>query len=67
MERIHFGKRAECCEGMVRRPKVTVGRCMRHGAAAAYVMLHLRSRYVSKAAILTIMVLPIPVENRSPA
>jgi heme A synthase len=40
---------------------------LRHGAAAADVMLHLRSRYVSKAAILTIMVLSIPVENRSPA
>jgi len=31
------------------------------------VMLHLRSRYVSKAAILTIPVQPVPVENRSPA
>jgi hypothetical protein len=31
------------------------------------VMLHLRSLYVSKAAILTIPVLSVPVENRSPA
>jgi hypothetical protein len=31
------------------------------------VMLHLRSRYVSKAAILTIPVSFVPVENRSPA
>jgi hypothetical protein len=31
------------------------------------VMLHLRARYVSKAAILTIPVQLVPVENRSPA
>ena len=31
------------------------------------VMLHLRSCYVSKAAILTVPALPVPVENRSPA
>jgi hypothetical protein len=31
------------------------------------VMLHLRACYVSKAAILTIPVLLVPVENRSPA
>jgi len=31
------------------------------------VMLHLRSRYVSKAAILTTPALSVPVENRSPA
>jgi hypothetical protein len=29
--------------------------------------LHLRARYVSKAAILTIPALLVPVENRSPA
>ena len=34
---------------------------------AAVVVLHLRSRYDSKAAILTIPVQPVPVENRSPA
>jgi hypothetical protein len=34
---------------------------------AAVVMLHLRSRYVSKAAILTVPILFVPVENRSPA
>jgi hypothetical protein len=33
----------------------------------AAVMLHLLSRYVSKAAILTVPVLPVPAENRSPA
>ena len=32
----------------------------------AFVMLHLRSCYVSKAAILTIPVRSVPVENRSP-
>ncbi|MBR1279054.1 hypothetical protein [Bradyrhizobium sp. AUGA SZCCT0283] len=31
------------------------------------VMLHLRARYVSKAAILTIPAPRVPVENRSPA
>jgi hypothetical protein len=31
------------------------------------VMLHLRARYVSKAAILTIPARQVPVENRSPA
>jgi hypothetical protein len=31
------------------------------------VMLHLRSLYVSKAAILTISAFSVPVENRSPA
>jgi hypothetical protein len=31
------------------------------------VMLHLRSCYVSKAAILTVPALLVPVENRSPA
>jgi hypothetical protein len=36
-------------------------------APAAAVMLHLRSCYVSKAAILTVPVQPVPVENRSPA
>jgi hypothetical protein len=34
---------------------------------AAAVMLHLRSCYVSKAAILTLPILFVPVENRSPA
>jgi hypothetical protein len=33
----------------------------------AAVMLHLRARYVSKAAILTGLALDVPVENRSPA
>jgi len=36
-------------------------------APACAVMLHLRACYVSKAAILTIPVLLVPVENRSPA
>jgi hypothetical protein len=33
---------------------------------ATAVMLHLRSCYVSKAAILTVPAHPVPVENRSP-
>jgi hypothetical protein len=53
-----FGLREVGREALVRE--------MRHGAAVADVMLHLRSRYVSKAAILTIAVFSIPVENRSP-
>jgi hypothetical protein len=36
-------------------------------ASATAVMLHVRSRYVSKAAILTALVRSVPVENRSPA
>jgi len=36
-------------------------------SAVRRVMLHLRARYVSKAAILTIPVLLVSVENRSPA
>ena len=36
-------------------------------AHAVAVMLHLRSCYVSKAAILTVPVQPVPAENRSPA
>jgi hypothetical protein len=45
----------------------TENKDMRQGIAARAVMLHLRACYVSKAAILTIPVLPGPVENRSPA
>ena len=37
------------------------------GAPRAAVMLHLRARYVSKAAILTMPIQPVSVENRSPA
>jgi hypothetical protein len=40
---------------------------MRQGAPACLVMLHLRARYVSKAAILTLPIRFVPVENRSPA
>jgi len=39
----------------------------RRGIASRRVMLHLRSCYVSKAAILTVPAQPVPVENRSPA
>ena len=42
-------------------------RAMRHGGANGRVVLHLRSCYVSKAAILTVPVQLVPVENRSPA
>jgi hypothetical protein len=41
------------------------GECF--GGDQIAVMLHLRSLYVSKAAILTIPALSAPVENRSPA
>jgi hypothetical protein len=40
---------------------------VRQGIAECAVMLHLRARYVSKAAILTIPAPRVPVENRSPA
>ena len=36
-------------------------------SSALVVMLHLRFRYVSKAAILTLPIQSVPVENRSPA
>jgi hypothetical protein len=42
------------------------GACDKASPVAA-VMLHLRSRYVSKAAILTLPIQLVPVENRSPA
>ena len=37
------------------------------GEPLCAVMLHLRARYVSKAAILTDLATRVPVENRSPA
>lgn len=40
---------------------------MRHRIAGCVVVLHLRARYVSKAAILTLSGHTVPVENRSPA
>jgi hypothetical protein len=52
-----------CCESPVR----VSANCVRHRIAASRVMLHLRSCYVSKAAILTVPAPPVPVENRSPA
>ena len=61
------GRDRECsdrsCESLVR---VSANR-VRHCIAASRVMLHLRSCYVSKAAILTVPAPPVPVENRSPA
>jgi len=53
-----------CAESAVSDRRRTA--CDKASPAAA-VMLHLRSCYVSKAAILTIPVQPVPVENRSPA
>ena len=47
--------------------KIRRQRACDKASPAAAVMLHLRSRYVSKAAILTIPVSLVPVENRSPA
>jgi hypothetical protein len=52
-----------CRKGLVGAKKET---CDKASPARA-VMLHLRARYVSKAAILTISVPSVPVENRSPA
>jgi hypothetical protein len=53
--RVAGGKKALISTGaMLRRDHVAV-------------MLHLRSLYVSKAAILTISAFSMPVENRSPA
>jgi hypothetical protein len=40
---------------------------VRQVTPAAAVMLHLRSCYVSKAAILPLPIQPVSVENRSPA
>src|ERR1700722_14236210 len=48
-------------------PPTSSASAMRQGTASTAVMLHLRSCYVSKAAILTVPVHPVPVENRSPA
>ena len=50
-----------------KRPSTSSASAMRQGIAGHPVMLHLRSCYVSKAAILTVPVHPVPVENRSPA
>jgi hypothetical protein len=52
-------------------PKIGLRRAWENGLRQAIgrsaVMLHLRSRYVSKAAIFMVPALPVPVENRSPA
>jgi hypothetical protein len=42
-------------------------RRLRQGIADAFVMLHLRKGYVSKASILTLPARLVAVENRSPA
>jgi len=55
-------ERSEKC-----RPARTAKRRCDKPAPTPAVMLHLRSCYVSKAAILTIPVQSVPVENRSPA
>jgi hypothetical protein len=58
-------------KGASRNDEPKVVRVLRAGcdkaAPVACLMLHLRSRYVSKAAILTVPVLLVLVENRSPA
>jgi hypothetical protein len=51
------------CGARKKRRKTSCGKA----APDVAVMLHLRSRYVSKAAILTVPVPPVPAENRSPA
>ena len=58
---LRSGKPAKWCSA-----DAANGTCDKAAPAAA-VMLHLRSRYVSKAAILTVPVPPVSVENRSPA
>ena len=62
-ERAKFG-RAELAQNSL---QLDLKNDMRQGIAGAAVMLHLRSCYVSKAAILTIPAPLVPVENRSPA
>src|SRR5258708_15312898 len=53
--------------GLKIAPESRLARYATRRRPAAVVVLHLRSRYVSKAAILTIPVRPVPGENRSPA
>jgi hypothetical protein len=55
-----FGRIAGCKKELISR-----GAMLRRDHVA--VMLHLRSLYVSKAAILTMSALSVSVENRSPA
>jgi hypothetical protein len=49
------------------REKLAAKRRCNQASPIAAVMLHLRARYVSKAAILTVPAALMPVENRSPA
>jgi hypothetical protein len=59
------------CPGAIREEKIAASRGVESvcdkASDHAPVMLHLRARYVSKAAILTIPATLLPVENRSPA
>jgi hypothetical protein len=55
--------RNDCQKPSAGPTKTTCGKA----SLARAVMLHLRVCYVSKAAILTIPALHVPVENRSPA
>src|SRR5882724_8801361 len=57
-----------CCSSFASKIRLPIAaKGLAKAALAAAVMLHLRSCYVSKAAILTVPVLLVPVENRSPA
>jgi len=53
--------------GQNMRLKICLKRACDNARPACAVMLHVRARYVSKAAILTVPASPMPVENRSPA
>ena len=79
-ERLSFSVRGDDAQAVVgqavnsarqRHPKMARHQRRRapcdKASPATAVMLHLRSCYVSKAAILTVPVHPVPVENRSPA
>lgn len=60
------GGSGKICRGDFERKRRLADTCDKAAPAAA-VMLHLRSCYVSKAAILTIPIPQVSVENRSPA
>jgi len=63
LSRLEFGATRSIKMMFCRARKLTCDKASPERA----VMLHLRARYVSKAAILTIPAPRVPVENRSPA
>jgi hypothetical protein len=56
----------DVAEKQIEKP-AAITSCNQAPPPARVVMLHLRARYVSKAAILTVPAPLVPVENRSPA